>query len=76
MGIEGVSIYPGTWHSSAQALREHLGSADIQRLVGDKTTAALERYFQVSFKELRGEFALTRTTGPPLPRKPMTTDES
>lgn len=72
MGIEGVSIYPGTRYSSAQALREHLGTADIRRLVGDKTTAAFESYVQVSFEELRGGFALSRTTTVPQ----LTTDES
>lgn len=60
LGIEGVDLYGGTRHSSAQALRKHLSPEGVRRLTGHETNKAFERYFQVGLDELRDGYALTR----------------
>jgi hypothetical protein len=60
LGIEGIDLYGGTRHSTAQALREDLSAEDIKRLFGHNTTKAFNRYFEVSLDELREGYALTR----------------
>jgi len=60
LGIDGVDLYGGTRHSTAQALREDLSAEDIKRLFGHNTTKAFNRYFEVSLNELREGYALTR----------------
>jgi integrase len=61
VGVEGVSLYPGTKHSSAVALRELHSPEAIRRSTGHKTNVAFERYLQVSGGELRSIYADTRT---------------
>ena len=61
IGVYGVSLYPGTRHSSAVDLRENDNSADdIKRGTGHSTNKAFERYLQVSGSELRKLYAQTR----------------
>lgn len=60
LGVEGVDLYGGTRHSSAQALRAHLSPEGVRRLTGHETNKAFERYYQVSVGELREGYAKTR----------------
>lgn len=60
LGVEGVDLYGGTRHSSAQALRSHLSPEGIRRLTGHETNKAFERYYQVSLDELRDGFQMIR----------------
>jgi hypothetical protein len=60
LGIEGIDLYGGTRHSSAQALRKHLSPEGIRRLTGHETNRAFERYYQVGMDEMREGYSQTR----------------
>jgi integrase len=60
LGIEGIDLYDGTRHSSAQGLRKHLSPEGIRRLTGHETNKAFERYYQVGIDEMREGYSLTR----------------
>lgn len=66
LGVEGVDLYGGTRHSSAQALRKDLSPEGVRRLTGHETNKAFERYFQVGLDELREGYALTRMGDTPV----------
>ncbi|OEU68144.1 MAG: hypothetical protein BBJ57_10635 [Desulfobacterales bacterium PC51MH44] len=60
LGIEGVSLYPGTRHTSAVDLRTRNSPEAIKRGMGTKSNKAFERYLQVTGNELRGLYQDTR----------------
>jgi integrase len=64
LGIEGVSIYPGTRHSSAIAMRETTSPEAVKRATGHRTNAAFERYLQVTGSELRELYGKLRSNQP------------
>jgi integrase len=53
LGIEGVSLYPGTRHSSAVDLRKQHSPEAIKRNMGTRSNKAFERYLQISAEEER-----------------------
>jgi hypothetical protein len=53
LGIEGVSLYPGTRHSSAVELRKQHSPEAIKRNMGTRSNKAFERYLQISAEEER-----------------------
>ncbi|WP_319405359.1 hypothetical protein [uncultured Desulfosarcina sp.] len=59
--IVGVSLYPGTRHSSAVALRQRHSPEAVKRASGTRTNKAFERYLQLSGDEVRALYADTRT---------------
>ena len=44
LGVQGVSLYPGTKHSTAMGLREVLSPEQIRDISGHSTKSAFERY--------------------------------
>jgi integrase len=60
LGIEGVDLYGGTRHSSAQALREHMSREEVKELTGHHTSASFTRYFWADFEALRDGYGKTR----------------
>ena len=61
LNISNVSLYPGTRHSSAVALRQTHSPEAIKRATMHKTNQAFDRYLQVEGDELRGLYADTRS---------------
>lgn len=57
LGIEGVSLYPGTRHSSAVDLRKKHSPEAVKRNMGTRTGKAFDRYLQLTAEE---ETALCR----------------
>lgn len=53
LGVKGVSIYPGTKHSTAMGLRAALTPEQIKSITLHSTSAAFNRYFQTSGEALR-----------------------
>lgn len=51
LGVEGVSLYPGTRHSTAVALKEGRSAEDIKRGMGTRSNKAFERYLQLTSAE-------------------------
>ncbi len=60
LGIDGVSLYPGTRHSSAVDLRQRHSPEAIRRATMHQTNKAFERYLQITGDELREIYADTR----------------
>jgi integrase len=60
--IEGVSLYPGTRHSSVVHLRKTHSPEAVKRATMHKTNKAFDRYLQVTGDELREIYADTRKT--------------
>lgn len=60
LGVEGVSLYAGTKHSSAMALRKLASPEEIRRATMHSTNKAFERYYRVEGDELRDVYSLTR----------------
>ena len=60
IGVAGVSVYPGTRHSSAVELRKDHTPEEIKRASMHSTNKAFERYLQVQGDELRSIYAATR----------------
>ena len=57
LGVEGVTLYPGTKHSTAMGLRVVATPEEIKSMTLHSTSAAFNRYFQTSgeaLKELQG----------------------
>ncbi|UQZ90218.1 hypothetical protein C4J81_13805 [Deltaproteobacteria bacterium Smac51] len=57
LGIDGVTLYPGTKHSTAMGLRPIATPEEIKSMTLHSTSAAFHRYFQTSgamLKELQG----------------------
>lgn len=65
LGIEGVDLYGGTRHSSAQALREHMSREEVKELTGHHTSASFSRYFWADMETLREGYEKTRKHGGP-----------
>ena len=53
LGVDGVSLYPGTKHSTAMGLRALLTPEEIRSMTLHSTSAAFNRYFQTSGEALR-----------------------
>ena len=53
LGVDGVSLYPGTKHSTAMGLRVALTPEEIKSMTLHSTSAAFNRYFQTSGEALR-----------------------
>jgi hypothetical protein len=61
LGIEGVSMYPGTRHTSAVDMRLRESPETVKRATGHgKNNQAFNRYLQVTGDELRRLYAGTR----------------
>lgn len=67
LGIEGVSLYPGTRHSSAIDMRKRHSPEAVKRATGHETNQAFERYLRIEDDELRALYADLRggTKGEP-----------
>lgn len=76
LGIEGVDLYAGTRHTSAEALRQYLSPEGVKRITGHQTNEAFERYFMRTVEEMRDGFALTRCSTTDLPEAHPTTQIS
>jgi len=61
LGFKDVSIYPGTRHTSAVAMRNRHSPEAVKRGMGTKSNKAFERYLQVTGDELRRLYQDTRT---------------
>jgi integrase len=61
LNIDGVSLYPGTRHTSAIDMRTRTTPEAVKRATGHKNNRAFERYLQVTGDELRSLYADTRT---------------
>jgi len=53
LGIQGVSLYPGTKHSTAMGYREIYTPEQIMAMTLHSTGAAFRRYFQTGGEDLR-----------------------
>jgi integrase len=53
LGIKGVSLYPGTRHSTAMGLRAIATPEEIKSMTLHSTSAAFHRYFQTGGEALR-----------------------
>lgn len=53
LGVEGVSLYPGTKHSTAMGLRSVATPEEIKSMTLHSTSAAFHRYFQTGGEALR-----------------------
>ena len=52
LGIEGVSLYPGTRHSTCQFLSQHGRTPEqVKRLTDHTTNKASDRYLQIETEE-------------------------
>ena len=60
LGIKGVSLYSGTRHTSAVAMRGKHSPESIKRGMGTKSNKAFERYLQVTGDGLRALYQDTR----------------
>jgi len=60
LGIEGVTLYPGTKHSSVTAARFALSPEEIKRYVTGHTSAAFDRYLLVDADTQREASAIIR----------------
>ena len=61
MGIEGVSLYPGTKHSTAMGYREICTPEQIMAMTLHRTGAAFRRYFQTGGEDLKNLFERRKT---------------
>ncbi|MDR1043661.1 MAG: hypothetical protein LBP33_00875 [Candidatus Adiutrix sp.] len=53
LGVEGVSLYPGTKHSTAMGLRAVATPEEIKSMTLHSTSTAFHRYFQTGGEALR-----------------------
>jgi len=53
LGVKGVSLYPGTKHSTAMGYREIYTPEQIMSLTLHSTSTAFRRYFQTAGEDLR-----------------------
>lgn len=53
LGVEGVSLYPGTKHSTAMGLRAVATPEEIKSMTLHSTSQAFNRYFQTGGEDLR-----------------------
>ncbi|MCL2029408.1 MAG: hypothetical protein FWG97_03220, partial [Deltaproteobacteria bacterium] len=61
LGVQGVSLYPGTKHSTAMGLREVLSPEQIRDLSGHSTKSAFERYCHAGGEEKRKSYEIRQT---------------
>jgi integrase len=60
LGIEGVTLYPGTKHSTAISLGDQYSPEEIQGAMKIKTNAAFSRYFRVGAQKSKEIYAAAR----------------
>ncbi len=60
LNIEGVDLYGGTRHSTAQFLRKYKSPEEIRRVSMHTTSKASERYLQVQADEFMEAFTIIR----------------
>jgi integrase len=60
LGIECVSLYPGTKHSTATDIKHSLGSERAREATGHSTNKAFERYIVGDPKDLRALYTYAR----------------
>lgn len=60
VGVEGVSHYPGTRHSSLTDINRRFGYARAKQASGNRTNRALERYLIATEEELRELYVAAR----------------
>jgi hypothetical protein len=53
LGIEGVSLYPGTKHSTVMDMRKRHSPETCKRMTGHRTNKAFDRYLMEDPEELR-----------------------
>lgn len=51
LGIKGVSLYPGTKHTTIRGLRQYLRPDEIRKGTGITSNKAFERYFATEFED-------------------------
>lgn len=51
LGVKGVSLYPGTRHSSARDLRERRSPEAVKRKMQTRSNKAFDRYLEVTAEE-------------------------
>ena len=64
VGIEGVSLYPGTKHSTAMELRKVATYEEVRSMTGHATNKAFERYFRSEGNDLKALYARRKTLLP------------
>jgi integrase len=60
LGIEGVSLYPGTKHSTVVRLGEQFSPEEIQGSMKVKSNAAFSRYFRVAAEKNKAIYAAAK----------------
>ncbi|MBU1904798.1 MAG: hypothetical protein KJ573_14560, partial [Proteobacteria bacterium] len=60
LGIEGVSLYPGTRHSSVIGLKPYKSPEQIKGGTGHNTHRSFTRYFMLDEDDLRETYSMTR----------------
>jgi integrase len=72
LNVHGVSLYPGTKHSSARALKKNHTPEEIRRkATGHKSNKAFDRYFGEEYDQ---EYEIFLETSPGMPGKEMVKD--
>ena len=51
LGVKGVSLYPGTKHSTVRGLRHYLRPDEIKKGTGIASNSAFERYFSTEYED-------------------------
>jgi len=51
LDVKGVSLYPGTKHSTVRGLRQHLRPDEIRKGTGIVSNRAFERYFMTEYED-------------------------
>ncbi|MFH0844901.1 MAG: hypothetical protein V1930_05450 [Pseudomonadota bacterium] len=51
LGISGVSLYPGTKHSTVRAMRKYFRPDEIKKGTGINSNKAFERYFMTEYED-------------------------
>jgi len=59
LGVEGITLYAGTRHTSATALRHKRTPEQIKAATGHNTTRSFARYFMLDEDDLRETYSLT-----------------
>jgi len=60
LGVEGVSVYPGTKHSTATFLRKELGKEAAKEATGHTTDKAFLRYIGDDSDNLKALYSFAR----------------
>lgn len=63
LGIQGVTLYAGTRHSTVSDLRQHFSPEQIKLASGHHTSKAFMRYFQIDGDDLRKTYSVAANKG-------------